>query len=103
MDIKPLSAQADRSAPSGGGEPTANPPGRTVIHRVPDEIDDILRFLTNLEAKGYTVEYRGEGLPTIYHKALLKVLAVKRKQPSKKIREELWKNREAFVSCAGGF
>ena len=104
MDIKRLSAQPDLSAASSSSEATAGGggvPGRVVIYRVPDDIDDILTFLANLEAKGFRVEYRGEGMPTMYQKALLKVRAVKRKQPSKKVREELWKTLGEFVSYVG--
>ena len=86
LDIKRLSAQGDlEEAAAASTAPTARrgPPGRTVIYRVPDELNDIRTFLSNLDAKGVKVEYRGESMPAIYHKALLKILAVKRKQPSK--------------------
>ena len=41
-------------------------------------------------------------MPAIFHKALLKVLAIKRKQPSKAIRDKLWEESGGCCQICGG-
>ena len=61
--------------------------GRIVtIHSVPEEYQSILEF-----TKKAGIPYRGEGMPSVTQKVLLKLLRPERKDPSKTLRAEIEK------------